>query len=143
MHKRTHCYVIRAFRPWFWLLLTKTKQDDLHHNVTVTYLIVCWTETQLRVGECYKFSGLILILLTWRIWWAPNNVFKWQMGFNSALKGLTRGPTCSEEDFASLTMDENFVFRFINHRSAHSCILRDPYLHTQSCRRISSTENTI
>ena len=32
---------------------------------------------------------LTLILLTWRIWWAPNNAGKWHMGFNSALKGLT------------------------------------------------------
>jgi hypothetical protein len=32
---------------------------------------------------------LTLILLTWRIWWAPNNVSRWQMGFNSAFKGLT------------------------------------------------------
>ena len=31
---------------------------------------------------------LTLILLTWRIWWAPNNASKWQMGFNSAFKGL-------------------------------------------------------
>jgi len=25
---------------------------------------------------------IILILLTWRIWWAPNNAGRWQMGFN-------------------------------------------------------------
>jgi len=31
---------------------------------------------------------LTLILLTWRIWWAPNNASKWQMGFNSVFKGL-------------------------------------------------------
>ena len=31
---------------------------------------------------------LTLILPTWIIWWAPNNANKWQMGFNSALKGL-------------------------------------------------------
>jgi hypothetical protein len=33
---------------------------------------------------------LTLTLLTWRIWWAPNNVSKWQMGFNSAFKGLNK-----------------------------------------------------
>jgi len=33
-------------------------------------------------------SILTLILLTWRIWWAPNNVSRWQMGFNSSFKGL-------------------------------------------------------
>jgi len=31
---------------------------------------------------------LTLILLTWRIWWAPNNASKWQIGINSAFKGL-------------------------------------------------------
>jgi hypothetical protein len=35
------------------------------------------------------FRGcLTLTLLTWRIWWASNNASKWQMGFNSAFKGL-------------------------------------------------------
>jgi len=33
-------------------------------------------------------NTLTLILLTWRIWWAPNNARKWQMGFNYAFKGL-------------------------------------------------------
>ena len=33
-------------------------------------------------------TGLTLILLTWKIWWAPNNASKWQMEFNSAFKGL-------------------------------------------------------
>ena len=39
-----------------------------------------------------NFHALILtlILLTWRIWWAPNNARKWQMGFNSAFKGLNK-----------------------------------------------------
>jgi len=36
-----------------------------------------------------KAERLTLILLTWRIWWAPNNVSKWQMGFNLAFKGLS------------------------------------------------------
>jgi len=35
-----------------------------------------------------KVTILTLILLTWRIWWAPNNASKWQMGFNLAFKGL-------------------------------------------------------
>jgi hypothetical protein len=36
-----------------------------------------------------KNDSLTLILLTWRIWKAPNNASKWQMGFNSEFKGLT------------------------------------------------------
>jgi len=32
--------------------------------------------------------NLTLNPLTWRIWWAPNNASRWQMGFNSVFKGL-------------------------------------------------------
>jgi hypothetical protein len=31
---------------------------------------------------------LTLNSLTWKIWWPPNNVRKWQMGYNSAFRGL-------------------------------------------------------
>ena len=37
---------------------------------------------------------LPLILVTWRKWWAPNNASKWQMGFNSAFKGLRHARLC-------------------------------------------------
>ena len=39
-------------------------------------------------GPGRGWTLLTLILLTWRKWWTPNNVSKWQMGFNSAFKGL-------------------------------------------------------
>jgi len=38
---------------------------------------------------------LTLILLKWRIWWAVNNASRWQMGFNSAFKGLKWIPLLS------------------------------------------------
>ena len=34
-------------------------------------------------------NSLTLNPLTWKIWWAPNNANKWQMGFNSEFKGLS------------------------------------------------------
>ena len=34
------------------------------------------------------FRTLTLTLLTWRIWCASTSASKWQMGFNSAFKGL-------------------------------------------------------
>jgi len=34
------------------------------------------------------YSFLTLNQLTWKIWWTPNNASRWQMGFNSAFKGL-------------------------------------------------------
>ena len=37
-------------------------------------------------------ADLTLFLLTWKLWWAPNNANRWQMGFNSAFKGLN--PVC-------------------------------------------------
>jgi len=40
----------------------------------------------IAVFKCCVISTLIL--LTWKMWWAPNNASKWQMGFNSAFKGL-------------------------------------------------------
>jgi len=52
-------------------------------------------QVSLLIWQCKKtliFPGksriLTLILLTWRIWWAPNNASKWQMGFNSPFKVL-------------------------------------------------------
>jgi hypothetical protein len=47
------------------------------------------TSCFVRVLNLVFFFTLTLILLTWRIWWASNNASKWQMGFNSAFKGLS------------------------------------------------------
>jgi len=50
--------------------------------------------THFMVKKCFFeniaffFFRLTLILLTYRIWWAPNNASRWQMRFNSAFKGL-------------------------------------------------------
>ena len=44
-----------------------------------------------------RVNDLTLILLTWRKWWTPNNASKWQMGFNSAFKGLTLIRQCWEK----------------------------------------------
>jgi hypothetical protein len=47
-----------------------------------------WPLKCLGVPSKMPWDALTLILLTWRIWSAPNNASKWQMGFNSAFKGL-------------------------------------------------------
>jgi len=41
-----------------------------------------------RYYWCSTRVSLTLSPLTWRIWWAPNNAIRWQMGFNLAFKGL-------------------------------------------------------
>jgi hypothetical protein len=55
----------------------------MQHSGMQQYTYAYKTRQHLQVA-----SKLTLILLTWRIWWTPNNASKWQMGFNSAFKGL-------------------------------------------------------
>jgi len=55
-------------------------------------LIVAYVQFLIRLRELKEvlivYITLTLNPLTWRIWWAPNNASRWQMGFNSAFKGL-------------------------------------------------------
>jgi len=66
--------------------------DNLLQLVRNTYIVSVYT--LLFLYEMCLWSRallekvLTLILLTWRIWWAPNNASRWQMGFNSAFEGL-------------------------------------------------------
>jgi len=55
--------------PFIWSLLYASTYQNLHNNKKII-----------------KTLYLTLILLTCKIWWAPNNVSRWQIGFNSALK---------------------------------------------------------
>jgi len=50
-------------------------------------IVICHKAVKLFNHTC--FSALTHILLMWRIWWAPNNASRWQVGFNSAFKELT------------------------------------------------------
>jgi hypothetical protein len=44
---------------------------------------------------CWRWKKVLtLILLRWRIWWAPNNASKLQLEFNSAFKGLNNFIVC-------------------------------------------------
>ena len=62
-------------------------------NVTTLYHFAY--STDLSPPDYFLFPKLKMKLtlnpLTWKIWWAPTNAIRWQMGFNSALKGL-KGP---------------------------------------------------
>jgi hypothetical protein len=56
-----------------------------------------WRMNKYTYNYVYNFSCLFfymscltLILVTWRIWWAPNNASRWQMGINTAFKGLVQ-----------------------------------------------------
>ena len=54
---------------------------------------ITWTSNLTNTGmefKCCVSVDLNLNPLTWKIRWAPNNASRWQMGFNSAFKGLNR-----------------------------------------------------
>jgi hypothetical protein len=56
------------------------------------FMIHCCISLDFSLGIvlwCTDPRTLTLILLKWRIWWAHNNVSKWQTGFNLAFKGLS------------------------------------------------------
>jgi len=37
-----------------------------------------------NISYFFYHNTLTLNPLTWKIWWAPNNASRWQMGFNFA-----------------------------------------------------------
>jgi len=70
---------------------SKNNNNLLHQNtcrrlsIKRAYRMKMYNE--IPKGKSLK-KPLTLYLLMWRIWWAPNNASKWQMGFISAFKGL-------------------------------------------------------
>jgi len=69
-------------------LFCGTKPKCEHPNIMRPPLDAGYLPT--LCSRWFYFTALTLILLTWRIWWAPNNASEWQMGFNSAFKGLSQ-----------------------------------------------------
>ena len=72
------------------------------HDLVHTFLFI-WAPEQWKnlnhtifcVAAHSSVALLTLKLLTWKIWWAPNNASRLQMGFNSAFKGLIIALTTS------------------------------------------------
>ena len=90
LHSVHTCTHIHALMSWC-LIMCRAK-----FTINIIIIIIkltcdwatCWHSlTWLEVS-------LTLNPLTWKIFWAPNNASKWQMGFNSAFKGLNFSP-CS------------------------------------------------
>jgi hypothetical protein len=74
---------------------TKQRLQLIQFNdASVSMCFISIAFSQYSVSYSPYFNPLTLILLTWKIWWAPNNANKWQMGFNWAFKGLTTKLFC-------------------------------------------------
>ena len=68
----------------------------LYFNLSA-FLMFHFSYICLHFYLCFAFYipfQLTLTSLTWKIWWAPNNASRWQMGFNSAFKGLNQTDIC-------------------------------------------------
>jgi len=83
-------YLSHKERDIIFCMYLYHKGRDVQILSFVLSLISNLTEKNLfSLGRTF---ALTLILLTWRMWWAPNNASRWQMGFNSAFKGLNTTP---------------------------------------------------
>ena len=99
-------FIVLSFVVFFWFAWKRETQFKMKSKVVKTKNVMSVfgfgysidNGHEMRTGTHFGMSSprerngevrnLTLILLTWRIWWAPNNVSKWQMGFNPAFKGL-------------------------------------------------------
>jgi len=72
--------------PWT-LIVWLTILSSAHQN-PVYFSAIEWVVFGFEPFRARCTYALTLILLTWSIGWALNNVSKWQTGFNSAFKGL-------------------------------------------------------
>jgi len=60
------------------------------HSMIYDFISACLEPVfaQNGITDYLFYIGLTLTLLSWRIWWAPNNASKWQIGFNLSFKWL-------------------------------------------------------
>jgi hypothetical protein len=56
-------------------------------SLFMTWVLFCLVTNY--TNKLFKIMKQKHILLIWRIWWAPNNASRWQMGFNLVFKGLS------------------------------------------------------
>jgi len=71
-----------------YLSFKQLNRKDLEQDSHKTGFEPCTSRCYCAVIP-YIICLLTLFLLTWRIWWAPNNASRWQMGFNWVFKELT------------------------------------------------------
>ena len=96
---RRECELWLDEQEYLMWLITKIQKIYFSIQKINNKIWSSYTETKIRiqfeqtVNLCTSSRTtvlLTLILLTWSIGWVPNNASRWQMGFNSAFKGLRR-----------------------------------------------------
>jgi hypothetical protein len=103
-HTHTHTH---ANYVYLWSILILFSNPHLNLRVLFfsprLFNFIWISPSSLTSYFLYFSLPLTLIQLMWRIWWAPNNANKWQMGFNSAFKEL----------------NNTYAYQYINPKSIH------------------------
>ena len=79
------CFLSSRYKVWNTQLVKK--MCNIKYCMETHTILVYFSFPSMTLPYMLQLF-LTLILLTWRIWWAPNNGSKWQMGFNLVFKGL-------------------------------------------------------
>ena len=78
----------RRFRGSHCHQLQGRVQEDYSSSILKLSILWIFLYQNTQFITRTKCTVLTLNPLTWKIWRAPNNASNWQMGFNSAFKGL-------------------------------------------------------
>ena len=87
LHVPSYCFVLQLIYFSFPIITTMKILVKILYLLVGNCITLVFKKVKLKIT---LFISLTLILLTWRIWWAPTNANKWRMGFNSAFKGLRK-----------------------------------------------------
>ena len=87
---QNHMLQLNIWCSWWWAYVPETcraKNTSIKSPccMNLAFQIISWGRWGVKQPSSLF---LTLILLMWRIGWAPNNANKWQIGYNSAFKGL-------------------------------------------------------
>ena len=76
---------LRLLDPYFIIMLSLF---HMHLRTCIIPTATGWQDFVVKYNIIIIIIIIIIILLTWRIWWAPNNASRRQMGFNLAFRWL-------------------------------------------------------
>ena len=79
----------RRLTTWTTELCITFLRKNNHSKSQQCFVVPILTDLEFSIlFVCSGTVCLTLNMLTWRIWWDPNNTSKWHMGINSAFKAL-------------------------------------------------------
>jgi hypothetical protein len=102
--------------------LDAINRESQHAGLSYTFVYICviiivlfyiCKEHIISIQILYqKAYTLTLNPLTWKIWWAPNNASRRQVGFNSAFKGLNLSDIISALRYVTVFVIAELLYAF-------------------------------